>query len=324
MSSVSYTFNVQGLPNFNKETTLTIVIPANAGPTYPVNVELPVSILADPQQVTGSPLSQFRQSLSMNPVAATPARTGFGSAPSMIPSGFDSASASVIAMTPKSLSPGEERLSAATMNQRFLPSVYDRSGTQPQPVLSPRGPSIEMSGSMSPSLVKSISPAQSSMGFAQSQQSVSQGMSPLAEKFANNSLPVVRATVSSSVTSPVYGDVALSPRSQSLKKSVDLQSLLPKSQTRAKSVTQSSLGALLVSDQMMSPKRFQTMRMEQSKKSIPTEEEMMMVDEEQEEEMMPKEEVQETARCGLPPRSMQTPTSGSIGPTTILLTTRAF
>ena len=74
----SHSFYIQGLPNLKQDTDITVRIPANAGQNFPVEVELPDSLLSDPfetYQIVDQSMSEESEQ-SLLPSQIVSAKTG--------------------------------------------------------------------------------------------------------------------------------------------------------------------------------------------------------------------------------------------------------
>ena len=72
--STRHVFYITGLPDLREETTISIVIPANAGDNFPIEMDFPIDLLSDQRQLTMAPIvpqSQFGLSLGQEPEVGT-------------------------------------------------------------------------------------------------------------------------------------------------------------------------------------------------------------------------------------------------------------
>lgn len=107
--SFSQTFQISGLPTFKQDVTITIVIPANAGPSVQMSADFPIDYVSDKpslptiaSQSAGRTVSPRRQS----PMSEQP-----------------SSISTLMSMSKKSSSPGDKPYSPIALDTVVLPSI---------------------------------------------------------------------------------------------------------------------------------------------------------------------------------------------------------
>lgn len=200
--SFSQTFRIEGLPSFNQDVTVTLVIPANSGSSVSMTAEFPVVYISGGSMRTSptvgsqrlSPRASLSQSLSASDQSAY----------------TRSATDIVMSMTKKSPTPGAKAYSPTPLNTAVLPSIAS-SPTMSTSRFSP--PSREILFKPAEEVVSAKTMADEIMSPPKKQSSpITSPRSPHSVSLANPDADLSRSSSSNSLLKLLTSPKMLSPR----------------------------------------------------------------------------------------------------------------